>query len=117
MVAFRQVITLPLAIISFTSVFYAVLKLMIFLSLPKAIQIQYVWIANLLDDWNRFETALLPITIDAILIIFFILLHSLMRSSTVKSFWAKLNLSSAERSIYSLFTAAAILVIDLFISF
>lgn len=110
MAAIRQMFTFPIAIISFVSIFYAIAKLTVFLSLPSKIQIQYVWISNLLDDWSRLETALLPITIDAILIIAFVLVHSLMRSAIVKSFWNKFGLASAERSIYNLFTAAAILV-------
>lgn len=116
MFAFRQILTLPLAILSFVSVFYSIGKLMVFLSLPAKIQIQYVWIVNLLDDWSRIESSLLPITIDAILIVIFILLHSFMRSDVIKAFWNKIGLSSAERSIYNLCTAAAILVNFLFFS-
>lgn len=110
MAEFRHIITWPLAAVSLVSVFYSIGALMVFLSSPNQIQIQYVVLSNLLDDWSRFETALLPITIDAILIISFILVHSLMRSSIIKSFWSKLGLASSERCIYNLSTAAAILV-------
>lgn len=110
MAEFRHIITVPLAMVSLISVFYSIGALMVFLSNPNHIKIQYVVLSKLLDDWSRFETALLPITIDAILIILFILVHSLMRSSIVKSFWSKLGLESSERCIYNLSTAAAILV-------
>lgn len=106
----RHLLTVPLAICSFVSVFYAIGKLMAFLSLPAKIPVHHVWIVNLLDDWSRLETALLPLTIDAILIVNFILLHSFLRSEIVKSFWNKLGLSSASRSLYNLATAAALLV-------
>lgn len=110
MAEFRHIISVPLAMVSLVSVFYSIGELMLFLSSPNQIQIQYVVLSNMLDDWSRFETALLPITIDAILIILFILVHSLMRSSIVKSFWSKLGVASSERCIYNLSTAAAILV-------
>lgn len=110
MVAFRHLLTVPLAIGSFVGVFYAIGKLMIFLSVPTKIPLHQIWIANLLDDWSRLETTLLPLTIDAILIVLFILSHSLLRSEIVKSIWNKLGLTSAARSIYNLVTAATILV-------
>lgn len=110
MAEFRYIITMTLAMVSLVSVFYSIGALMVFLSKPNQIQIQYVVLSNLLDDWSRFETALLPITIDAILVILFILVHSLMRSSIVKSVWSELGLAPSERCIYNLSTAAAILV-------
>lgn len=110
MAAYRQIITVPLAIVSFVSVFYSIGKLLIFLSAPAKIQIQYVWIINLLDNWSRLESALLPITIDAALIVIFILQHSFMRSELVKNIWCKLGLSTAERSLYNLVTAGSLLV-------
>lgn len=110
MAAARHVLTVPLAISSFVGVFYSIAKLMVFLSLPVKIPIHQVWIVNLLDDWNRLETSLLPLTIDAILIVTFILIHSFLRSEIIKSLWQKLGLASASRSIYNLVTAAVILV-------
>lgn len=110
MAAFRHLITVPLAICSFVSVFYAIGKLMAFLSLPVKIPIHQVWIVNLLDDWSRLETSLLPLTTDAILIVVFILSHSFLRSDIVHNLWNKLGLSSASRSFYNLVTAAVVLV-------
>lgn len=110
MAAFRHLFTVPLAISSFVGVFYAIGKLMVFLSLPTKIPIHQIWIVNLLDDWSRLEATLLPLTSDAILVVLFILLHSLMRSDVVKSIWDILGLTSAARSIYNLVTAATILV-------
>lgn len=110
MAAVRQVITVPLAIISFVGIFYATGKLMQFLSTPRTIEIQYIWIVNLMDNWSRLETTLLPITVDAALIVVFILQHSLLRSHFVKSIWSKLGLATAERSLYNLATTGTILV-------
>lgn len=110
MAAARHVLTVPLAISAFVGVFYAIAKLMVFLSLPVKIPIHQAWIVNLLDDWSRLETSLLPLTIDAILIVTFILVHSFLRSEIIKSLWQKLGLASASRSIYNLATAATILV-------
>lgn len=110
MAAARHVLTVPLAISAFVGVFYAIAKLMVFLSLPVKIPIHQAWIANLLDDWSRLETSLLPLTIDAILIVTFILVHSFLRSEIIKALWQKLGLASASRSIYNLVTAATILV-------
>lgn len=110
MASFRHLITVPLAVSSFVGVFYAIGKLMVFLSLPTKIPIHQIWIINLLDDWSRLEATLLPLTSDAILVVLFILLHSIMRSDVVKSIWDILGLTSAGRSIYNLVTAATILV-------
>lgn len=110
MAAARHVLTVPLAVSAFVGVFYAIAQLMVFLSLPIKIPIHQAWIVNLLDDWSRLETSLLPLTIDAILIVTFILVHSFLRSEIVKSLWQKLGLASASRSIYNLVTAATILV-------
>lgn len=110
MAALRQVITVPLALCSFIAVFYSISKLMVFLSLPSKIRIEFVWLLNLLDNWSRLEKALLPITIDAALIVLFILQHSLMRTEILKAIWRKLGLETAERSIYNLATSATILV-------
>lgn len=110
MVALRQIITIPLALCSFVATFYAVGKLVLFLSTPSKIKIQYVWMLNLLDNWTRLEGSLLPITIDAVLIIAFILQHSLMRTELIKSIWQKIGLETAARSIYNLATAATLLV-------
>lgn len=106
----RHIFTVPLAILSFVSVFYAIAKLMAFLSLPVKFPIHQVWIVNLLDDWSRLETSLLPLTTDAILIVVFMLVHSFLRSDVVKEFWNKIGLSSASRSIYNLVTSASLLV-------
>lgn len=110
MAAFRHLITVPLSIGAFVGVFYAIAKLMVFLSLPVKIPIQQVWIANLLDDWSKLETTLLPLTTDAILIVLFILPHSFLKSNFIKSIWNKIGLSTASRSFYNLITSATLLV-------
>lgn len=107
----RHIFTLPLAFLSFLSVFYSVGKLMIFLSHPINIQpgeihqsIQRIFTAQSTKIW-------LAMAINAILIILFMLVHSFMRSETVKSLCSKLNLSAAERSIYNLSTAITIIIL------
>lgn len=110
MAAIRHLVTVPLALCSFIGVFYAIGKLMVFLSFPVKIPIHQVWIVNFLDDWSKIETALLPLTTDAILIVVFILPHSFLRSDIFKSLWQRIGLSSASRSIYNLVTAASLLV-------
>lgn len=110
MAAIRHLITVPLSICSFVGVFYAIAKLMVFLSLPTKIPIHQVWIVNFLDDWNKLETALLPLTTNAILIVLFILPHSFLKSDFVKNVWNKIGLSSGSRSIYNLVTSATLLV-------
>lgn len=110
MAALRQIITVPLAVVTFFAVFYSIGQLIVFLSWPSKIRIEFVWILNLLDNWSRFEKALLPITIDTVLITLFVLQHSLMRTNAVKALWRKFGLETAERSIYNLATSATILV-------
>jgi len=109
MAALRQLLTVPLALISFVATFYAVGKLMFFLSAPQKIHIASVWVINLLDNRTKIDLALLPITIDTILVICFILQHSLLRTDFVKAIWSALGLESAERSIYNLATAGVLL--------
>lgn len=108
MVSFRQLFTLPISIGAFVATFYVVGKLMFFLSIPVKIQTQFVWVLNMLDNHSRLETALLPLTTNTVLVIVFILQHSLMRSSIFSSLWLKLGLDTVERSIYNLATAATL---------
>lgn len=110
MAILRHLITTPLALCSFVSVFYSIGKLMVFLSLPTKIPVYQVWIVNLLDDWSRLETALLPLTTDAILIILFILPHSFLRNGTIEAIFTKIKLQAARRSFYCLVTSATLLV-------
>lgn len=110
MAILRHLITTPLALCSFVSVFYSIGKLMVFLSLPTKIPVYQVWIVNLLDDWSRLETALLPLTTDAILIILFILPHSFLRNGVIEAIFSKIKLQAARRSCYCLVTSATLLV-------
>lgn len=108
MVSIRHLVTLPISIGAFVATFYVVGKLMFFLSIPVKIQTQFVWVLNMLDNHSRLESALLPMTTNAVLVIVFILQHSLMRSSLFSSLCLKLGLDTVERSIYNLATAAAL---------
>lgn len=81
-----------------------------FLSVPIKIKKEYTWLLNVLDNLAKFETSVFPITLDTILIILFILQHSLMKSGFVKSIWNRIGLSSVERSIYNIATSGVLLV-------
>lgn len=115
MAALRQLITVPLAILSFLCTFYAVGKLVLFLSVPQEIHIASAWVVNLLDSKSKIDLALPSIFIDTILVVCFILQHSLLRTAFVKSIWAALGLETAERSIYNLATAGTLLVSFLYL--
>lgn len=106
----RHLVTVPVSLFSFIYTLYAVGKLMWFLSVPNKIKKEYTWLLNILDNPSRFETSLLPITLDTLLIILFIFQHSLMRSDFLKSIWNKIGLSTIERSIYNIATSGALLV-------
>lgn len=106
----RHLVTVPISLFSFVYTLYTVGKLMWFLSAPDKIRKEYTWLLSILDNPSRFETSLLPITLDSLLIILFIFQHSLMRSDYVKSFWNKIGLSTIERSIYNIATSGALLV-------
>lgn len=110
MISFKHLISLALGIGAFVATFYSSIKLMWFLSTPSKIKVQYTWVLNLMDNLSRLEVALLPITIDMILIILFILQHSIMRARVLKGFWAKIGLGTAERSLYNLSTAGMLIV-------
>lgn len=110
MTALRRAITVPLSLCAFVSIFYATGKLILFLSSPSKINIEYIWLLNLLDNRARFEGSLQSVTVDCLLIVAFILQHSLMRTEAIKAIWRKIGLETAERSIYNLATAATILV-------
>lgn len=110
MVSPRHFLTVPISMAAFVSSFLVIGKLIWFLSVPTKIPGQYVWLLNLLDDRSRLEAALLPITTDLILVILFILQHSLMRSAFFTRLWSTLGLATIERSIYNLATAATLCV-------
>lgn len=110
MISLKQLFTLTLGLGAFTTTFYSIGKLMWFLSTPSQIKLQYTWVLNLMDNLSRLEIALLPLTIDMILIVLFIMQHSLMRARVLKAFWAKIGLATAERSLYNLATAGTLIV-------
>lgn len=106
----RFLIFVPLALCSFVSVLYIGSKLLVFLSWPQKIPIEQVWIVNLLDDWSRFESTLLPLTTNGIWTVLFILLHSPLKSAIARKAFTDLKLSPVRRSIYNLLTAASLSV-------
>lgn len=110
MFKFRHLITVPISLFSFVYTLYTIGKLMWFLSVPSKIKREFTWLLNIMDNPSRFETSLLPITVDTILVILFILQHSLMRSEIVKSIWNRIGLATIERSIYNIAASKALLV-------
>jgi len=77
-------------------------SLMMFLSTPRSISKAHTWIFNLLDNKSRLQTAYGPVVFDTLYLIGFIFQHSFLKSAVVKKLLAKLGLSGAERTIYSL---------------
>lgn len=110
MASFRHLITVPISGLAFITTFLVVGKLMWFLSMPTKTPREYVWLLNMLDDHSRLNTALLPITTDLILVILFVLQHSLMRSAFFSRLWSLLGLETIERSIYNLSTSLTLWV-------
>lgn len=112
MIAFkpRHLFAVPFSLVSCLAVFYTTWCLKNFLSSPAKISIQQKWIVNLLDDFSRIQTALLPLTIDAILIIVFILVHSLLCIPRVKLVFMQTGLVPIQRSFYNLVTAGSLWV-------
>lgn len=110
MAVLRQVLTVPLSVLSFVYTLYAVGKLMWFLSAPQKVNIASTWLVNLLDNRSKVDVALLPLAVDTILVIIFILQHSLLKSEWVKSILAAMGLATVERSLYNIASAATLLV-------
>lgn len=107
----RHAFTVPLAMIAFVAVFFAIGQLGMFLSRPVDIRSdrQYQGIDAILKGDPQI---LLALATDTILVIMFILVHSFMRLGPVKSLWKKLHIDSAERCIYNLCSSATLIVID-----
>lgn len=84
---------------------------MLFLSSPVTTSaFDGLKINKLFDNEILLKSVLLSLIIDMILIVLFILQHSLMKSEFVKRIWASLGLGVAERSIYNLASSFCLLV-------
>lgn len=110
MISIKQIVSFGFSIAAFAITFYSVSKLMLFLSSPvKTSSFDDLPINQLLDNEILLKSVLLSLIIDMILIILFILQHSLMKSEMVKRFWTALGLGVAERSIYNLASSFCLL--------
>ncbi|KMZ02948.1 nurim homolog [Drosophila simulans] len=102
MTSIAKSVVLLASLATFAYSLYVVGSLMMFLSTPRLISKAHTWIFNLLDNKSRLQTAYGPVVFDTLYLIGFIFQHSFLKSAVVKKLLAKLGLSGAERTIYSL---------------
>lgn len=91
-------------------VFYSVAKLILFLSTPVKYSLSVTWFYNLLDNREKFKEILTVLGFDTVLIIGFILSHSLCKTQYVKNVWKEYGLGDWQRSTYNLISSSALLV-------
>lgn len=108
----KNLVNLICASISFVSIFYAVAKLMLFLSKPSRVSALDEFVVNkLFDDETKLKKIAFNLSIDMILIIIFIFQHSLLKADIVKKFWNTIGLDIAERCIYNIGSSWALLLL------
>lgn len=90
---------------------YSVAQLVLFLSTPVKFSISISWIYNLLDNREKLKEILTVLAFDGVLIIGFILSHSLCKTQYVKNIWKEYGLADWQRSVYNLISSSALLVI------
>lgn len=110
MLSFRQLVCFILSLLSFISVFYSVGRLGVFLATPVQRDFKHVLLNNLLDDRALLKATLFSLCFNSIWIVLFVIQHSAMKAELVKSFWRKLGLEMAERSVYNIGSAYCLLV-------
>lgn len=91
-------------------VFYSVAKLILFLSTPVKYSVSLTWFYGLLDNKEKLKEIINVLGFDTVLIIGFILSHSLCKTKYVKEIWNKYGLSDWERSVYNLISSSTLLV-------
>lgn len=111
----RHLFSIPLLFVSLYYVWINTWRLMVFLSAPAKISIEQKWIVDLLDNWSRLEITVLPLIVDAALVIVFMLLHSSLSSNEVKNAFKKAGIPSMQRSFYNLITAGSLYVSFVFL--
>lgn len=111
MVSIKQIICLVLATISVILSFYSVGKFAVFLSPPAKKNFQNYIFDNIVDHKTQVKSTLALLFFDLILIILFILQHSIMKVKAVKKLYTLLNLEIAERSVYNITTAFTLLLL------
>lgn len=92
-------------------VFYSVAQLILFLSTPLKYSLSLTWFYGLLDNPSKLKEIATVLSFDAVLIIGFILSHSLCKTNYVKDIWREYGLGDWERSVYNLISSSALLVI------
>lgn len=108
----KNLVNVTCATLSFISVFYAVAKLMLFLSRPSRVTALDEFVVNkLLDDETKLKKIAFSLSVDLILIIIFIFQHSLLKADIVKAFYNKVGLDVAERSIYNIASSWSLLLL------
>lgn len=108
----RNLLNIALASFAFISTFYAIAKLMLFLSRPIELSTLASFVENeLLDSELRRKKIFFTLSLDLILIVLFIFQHSLMKANVIKTFWRKIGMEVAERSIYNIATSWCLLLL------
>lgn len=105
----RQSFSWILSAVTCSVVFISVAKLILFLSTPLRYSLSVAWFYNLLDNRELTKEILSVLGYDAVLVILFILSHSLCKTRKVKDVWAKYGLADWERSVYNLISSTTLL--------
>lgn len=106
----RQSLSWILSLLTCGVVFVSVAKLVLFLSTPARYSVRVTWFYNLLDNREMAKEILSVLGFDTVLVIGFILTHSLCKTARVKNVWAKYGLADWERSAYNLISCTTLLV-------
>lgn len=110
----RNSFSVLLTLTTCAAVFYSVAKLILFLSTPARYSVSVTWFYGLLDNPSKMKEILTVLAYDAVLVIVFILSHSLCKTKYVKDVWAKYGLEDWERSVYNLISSITLLVNNFF---
>lgn len=111
MASVKQIICLVLSVISVILSFYSVGKLAVFLATPAKKIFQNYFIDNIVDQKTKVKSTFALLFFDLILVILFILQHSLMKGKAVKQLYTRLNWENSERSIYNIATGLTLLLL------
>uniref|UniRef100_A0A6B2E9P1 Nuclear envelope membrane protein n=1 Tax=Phlebotomus kandelakii TaxID=1109342 RepID=A0A6B2E9P1_9DIPT len=111
MSAFRKISAFTLATGSCLVTTFAMYKLVLFLSTPGEVKAEKVWFYNFLDNVSLTHEILSTIVGDLLLLLLFILPHSLLKTDAVKAFFHRRGLASWERSTYCLLSSSALLLL------
>lgn len=105
---FKNIVLLFIGIVAFVLTFGAFGKLTYFLSTPLTAP-PHIQQLSIKDAFSKKES-LNSVFSDMILAILFVLIHSFVNTSAVKSFLSKIGLEVAQRSIYNIISSLSLLV-------